>query len=299
VNRNHVHTSLVTSAALIAAVGVAGLALNSPAGAAQQCSFDATYTWSGEVRLLPWVPTFSPGITITPAAPGETLNIVSADYATFDRYPSDGSAGTRTDANQQNERAGISIGGVNFGALSTDVPNGPAEGAPDEYFSGIITGSFGSGPTAGGAVLVRHASLYGFTESPNSVNITSLEIVVERCIEIPDETTTTPPQPETTPTSVEPETTPAETIPTSLEPETTPPDSTPSTPETQPTVVVVSSVLAEGPEPTAGVQPSVLGKVQQELPATGSRTSVLVVSASLLLLAGISLMAVRRRPVDS
>jgi LPXTG-motif cell wall-anchored protein len=290
VKTNKVGIATVITMAASAFAGLVPIGTGSATGA-QSCVVDETYSWTGEVRMLPWNPTFDTGLVIPGPGDGETLTVIEARYSSFDRYPADGSAGNRIDAAQMHESFGISIGGTPFGGLSTDVPNGPDEGAPDEYFSGIVTGSFGTGPTAGGSIVVRHASLYGFTESPNSVNAAGISVVVERCREVAEPETTPPTLPPTTPptTAAAVETTP----PTTEAPATTPPETT----------IEQTTSTAASNAPPNGVQPSVLAAVvrapARELPATGATSASLVLAASLLALSGMGLLIARRRPSDS
>ncbi|MGD9702928.1 MAG: LPXTG cell wall anchor domain-containing protein [Acidimicrobiia bacterium] len=251
-----------------AAVAAGGMTQMSAASAAQSCARE-TYSWTDGTWL--WMhatETYDTGLVIPGPGAGETLTIVESTYTSFDEYPADGSGGNRVDAGQLHESFGISIGGTPFGGLTTDAPNGPDDGAPDQYYSGLVSGSFGTGTTTGGAIVLRHASLYGFTESPNSIYAQSIKIVVERCTEIP-------------------------------EPETTPPTTTPPPP---PAVVLpdeVTTTTAESSPPEASVLGVMVRAADQELPATGNTSGTLVLAASVFALSGLGLLIVRRRPSAS
>jgi len=277
-----VKTKQVYVAALaVGAIGaLGGLGAGRSAGAAPVCAQES-YEWTGEVRLKTDGPTtFDTGVVIPGPAAGETLTITSSSYSSFDRYPSDGSAGNRIDAGQMHESWGIGIGGANFGGLTADAPNGPADGAPDEFFSGIVTGSFGSGPTQGGSLVLRHASLYGFGESPNSINAAGVSLTVERCSEPP-------------------ETTAVETTPPPTEPPTTALDTTePSTSVEETTTTAESNPPGPGPSVSADVVPPSTA-ARQVLPATGSGSGALLLVASLFAMAGMGLLIVRRRPAGN
>ena len=281
------------AAMAVGAIGaIGGLAIGGAAGAAATCTQES-YEWTGQVRLMTSGPTtFDTGVVIPGPATGETLSVLGSHYSSFDRYPSDGSAGTRVDAAQMHESWGIAIGGDAFGGLTTDAPNGPAEGAPDEFFSGIVSGSFGTGPIQGGSIVLRHASLYGFGESPNSINAAGVTLSVERCVEVPE--TTPPSSVEQTPPT-EPATTVAE--PTTV-PETAPVESSTSVEETS------TSVESNPAEPLPRVSadvvpPSTATAARQVLPATGSGSGALLLFASLFAMAGMGLLIVRRRPAGN
>jgi LPXTG-motif cell wall-anchored protein len=272
------------TAIAVGAIGVlGGLASGGIASAAPVCAQES-YQWDGEVRLkTDGTTTFDTGVAIPGPTAGETLTITSSSSSSYDRYPSDGSAGNRIDAGQMHESWGIAIGGANFGGLTADAPNGPADGAPDEFFSGMVTGSFGTGPTQGGSLVLRHASLYGFSESPNSINAAGVSLTVERCSEPPG---TTPP------------TTAVETTPPTEPPTTAPETTEPSTSVEDTTTSVESNPPGPGPSVSADVvSPSTASS--QVLPATGSGSGALLLVASLFAMAGMGLLIVRRRPAGN
>jgi len=199
-----------------AAVVSVPVAMGGAAGAEAVCRSDS-FSWSGDQLFVPWASTLSTGVVIPAAGAGETLRVTSASYSTYDRY-GEGQVPNRAEVGQMHEQVGIVIGGTPVGSLSADIPNGISEGAPSDFFSGIVNGSFGGAGTAisGGELVVRHSSLYGFTESPNSVRVSQIDVTVERCSTPP---TTEPPvteppvtePPITQPPATQPTTTPAPT----------------------------------------------------------------------------------------
>jgi LPXTG-motif cell wall-anchored protein len=204
-------SSTVTSS--IGAALVAGGLLALPVGAfggavalaapGDVCS-TSSIGWTGDELLVPWNQVKNTGVVVPAPAPGETVTLLSAAYETYDRYP-DGSSPSRAHVNQANERVGITVGGVAVGGLSVDVPDSVAEGALTDWDSGPVNGTFGGAGTvlAGGEIVIRHASLYGFVESPNSVRVSQVVLTVERC-RPPDPTTPTTAAPTTAaPTTTE------------------------------------------------------------------------------------------------
>lgn len=188
------------------------------------------------------------GLTVAAGDVDEVLRITASSYASHDRYP-DNASPTRAEADQQHEQWGLRIGGSDFGQLSSDVPDLVSEGAPSPWFSGDVTGTLGTGPVRPGAVVLRHASLAGFTESPNSVRPTSVALTVEYCRDVVDTTTTAVP-------STAPEPTPAPTtVPVDTTPETTTPETT--TPETSTTQPIPSIGTSPTTAPTATTTPRV------------------------------------------
>lgn len=293
---------LAGAAFLVSAAFVSIPVLNVGAAAQGEVCATATYAWNGNKKFLPWDAVANTGVVIPGPAAGETLRVLTATYNTYDQYP-DGASPSRAEAGQTHESVGLEIGGVQVGGLSADVPNGVAEGAPTDWFSGVISGSFGGGGTVipGGELVVKHSSLYGFTESPNSVFISNVTVTVERC--------TTPTVPSTAaPTTAAPTTAaPTTAAPTTAAPTTTvvssggptttvtTPTSTPAVGTTPTTTTVVSAggptttiVSAGGPTTTA---PSSGGS----LPATGGDMTLPLILAALAAGTGTALLMVRRK----
>ena len=127
--------------------------LSSCAAAADGCT-STTYTWSGD-QLLVWGggAVFATGVTIPTPSAGETLVVSNATYRVYDRY-ADGASPTRVESAQTHEQMSLSVGGVQIGGLTPDLPNGVAEGAPTDWYSGVHAGSFGGGQAITGGELV-------------------------------------------------------------------------------------------------------------------------------------------------
>ena len=274
------------------------------------------------------------GLTVAAGDVDEVLRITASSYASHDRYP-DNASPTRAEADQQHEQWGLRIGGSDFGQLSSDVPDLVSEGAPSPWFSGDVTGTLGTGPVRPGAVVLRHASLAGFTESPNSVRPTSVALTVEYCRDVVDTTTTavpsTAPEPTPAPTTVPVDTTPETTTPetsttqpipsigtsptTAPTATTTPrvtPTPAPATTSTMPitpstaaastTVVVPSTAPASTttvPVATPTTAPTSTTTPDGTLPSTGGEFGGLVRAAGLLTLLGGALLLARRRIITA
>lgn len=230
-----------TCAALgaLALTGAVLLANGTPGGAATQCR-STTLTWTAPDGLI--MTSFQnqlvdTGLVVPAGAPGETVTLTASTYTSSDRYP-DGASPSRAEVDQAHESWGLRIGGVDAGPLSTDVPDTEAEGAASPWFSGVRSGSFGEGVINPGAVFLRHASLDGFTESPNSVHPGSVSITVSYCAEVDDTTTTGPGT-----------TAPGTTAPGTTAPATTVPD--PSTTVPEPTTTLPDPATTAAPPTTA------------------------------------------------
>ncbi len=274
--------------------------------------------WTGDELLVPWNATFSTGVVLPAAGPGETVSLLSASYETYDRYP-DGSSPSRAQVDQANERVGITVGGVAVGGLSTDVPDTAAEGAPTDWYSGIVDGTFGGAGTAlsGGELVIRHASLYGFNESPNSVRVSQVAVTVERC-RPPDPTAPTTAAPTTAapttaaPTTAAPTTAaPTTPAPTTTEvgvggPTTTAPGVSGSTVPAGTTTTTVASggptttvVGSGGPTTTVGSGGPAPTTPGGSLPTTGRDNDLVVSLALIAALSGAYLFLLGRRPARS
>jgi hypothetical protein len=263
-----------------------------------------TYTWNDfdagldeNWKLLPSNATYDTGITVPAPGAGQTLKVVSSAYKSFDRYPA-GSSPTRAEVNQQNESFAIRVGGVQVGGLSTDVPDTVAEGAPDDWFSGVISGSFGGSGTilTGGSLIIRHASLYGFNESFNSVHPKMVSIVLERCTAA------------VTTTTVAPTTTAAVTTTTAAVTTTTAAVTTTTTASTSTTVLATTTTVASGgptttAAPTTTVRPTTTSVASggptttaaPSIPVTGDHTMVPLAMGAVAAGTGLVLLLVRRR----
>jgi LPXTG-motif cell wall-anchored protein len=182
----------VATAVLAGAVG-AGSTATAGAQGAPVCVSE-TYEWVGSERMVfPDVVGFSTGVVIPPPGPGETLEVTSAAYDSFDEYELT-AVPTRAEADQANELWQLVIGGEPFGSPTADVPDTVAEGARDDFY-GEISGTLGTGPIAGGEITGIHASQFDppLVESANSVSARGLTIVVLRCTPPPPTTGPAPP----------------------------------------------------------------------------------------------------------
>ena len=261
-----------TCASLLLTVGVVGAGWavgDAMAGAVpepQPSCTSETYEWSGDQLLVPWNPTFQAGEIPGPAV-GESLVVSGVQYASWDEYD-EGTIPSRADADQPNESFGITIGGIDVGGLSADLPDTLEEGAPTIWYSGIQTGSLGGSGTVidGGIIEVRHVSLYGFGSEPaNSVHAAGLTVDVDRCVEPLQETTTTVAEPTTT---------------------------------AGPTTTVESATPTAAPTTTRATGPNTTVRVASAatLPATGRGSGTLLLVASICGSIGAALLIVRRRP---
>jgi hypothetical protein len=284
-------------------VGMATLLMGGQVAGAAVCA-NETYTWNDfdagldeNWKLLPSNATYDTGITVPAPGSGQTLKVVSSAYKSFDRYPA-GSSPTRAEVNQQNESFAIRVGGVQVGGLSTDVPDTVAEGAPDDWFSGVISGSFGGSGTilTGGSLIIRHASLYGFNESFNSVHPKMVSIVLERCTAA------------VTTTTVAPTTTAAVTTTTAAVTTTTAAVTTTTTASTSTTVLATTTTVASGgptttAAPTTTVRPTTTSVASggptttaaPSIPVTGDHTMVPLAMGAVAAGTGLVLLLVRRR----
>jgi len=278
-------------------VGMGTLLMGGQVAGAAVCA-NETYTWNDfdagldeNWKLLPGNATYDSGIVVPAPGAGQTLKVVSSAYKSLDRYPV-GSSPSRADVNQQNESFAIRVGGIQIGGLSTDLPDTVAEGAPDVWFSGVLSGSFGGSGTilTGGSLVFRHASLYGFNESFNSVHPKMVSIVLERCTTAVTTTTVAPTTTAavTTTTAAVTTTTAAVTTTTAAATTTTVATGGPTTtaaPTTTTAAATTTSVASGGPTTTA--VPSI--------PVTGDRTAVPLVMGAVAAGTGLVLLLVRRR----
>jgi LPXTG-motif cell wall-anchored protein len=259
-----------TIAVIVSTTGFAVASLGGAASAAVECSTE-TYGQSG---VFLFVATGSPahdtGLSVPGPAADETLTVVSSSWSGYDYLPFE-STPSRAEQNELNERFGLAVGGSSVGGLSTDLPDDASEGAPDDWSSGVISGSFGGSGSAlaGGAITLRHSSLAGFGESANSLIIKSFSLSVERCVTI------------------------AETTTTAATTTTTPGATTTTAPG-----VTTTSVLSGGPTTTVAtsVLPTTTAVAASALPVTGSQMTLPLLLAALAGLTGTALLVVRRRP---
>lgn len=191
----------LVAASLFGATAVAGFAMAGQASAAPADDGCGTTTYQAGLyfymyRGVEW----DTGITIPPPGPGQQLYITSATWMAFDIRPEDETPPTRAEENEQHESFTVTVGGVQLGPLTPDLPDTVAEGALTDNHSGIQTGSFPGGPTNGGEIVALHSSAFGYDESDNGFNIKKINITVE-CRVVPTTTaapTTTAPAPTTT-----------------------------------------------------------------------------------------------------
>ncbi|MEK7423566.1 MAG: LPXTG cell wall anchor domain-containing protein [Actinomycetota bacterium] len=273
--------AIAAIAAVAATTGFAVASMGAAAGAegtAAECSNEAY----GQSGIFLWLANGSSahdtGLVVPGPAAGETLTVISSSWTTYD-YLAYESSPSRAEQNEQNERVGLAVGGTVVGGLSTDLPDNMSQGAPDDWNSGVVSGSFGGagGAVAGGSISLRHASLAGCGESANIFTVKSFSLTLQRCV-VPQVTTTTAPATTTT--------APATT--------TTAPGATTTAP-----AVTTTSVSAGAPTTTAtltgsaGVTTTVASSA---LPVTGGAMTVPLLLAALAGLTGTALLVVRRRP---
>jgi hypothetical protein len=250
----------LVAASLFGATAVAGFAMAGSASAAP--TDDGCGTTSYEAGLYFYMyrgVQWDTGITIPPAGPGQQLVITSATWMAFDIRPEDESPPTRAEENEAHESFTVTVGGVQLGPLTPDLPDTVAEGAMTDNHSGIQTGSFPGGPTNGGDVVALHSSAFGFDEADNGFNIKRINITVE-CRVVP--TTTA--------------------APTTTAPATTAP---------APTTTQAGS---GGTTPTTAA-PTTAAAASGALPVTGSPVGPLVAIAAVLLGVGGVMVARTRR----
>jgi hypothetical protein len=175
------------------------LSTGSPGQAAGSCSAEV-YRWSGFSVLHTSQNTFSTGLVVPAAVSGETLTVTEVAYSAFDGK-SPGVVHTRAVENEPFEQMGIRIGTADLAALTPDLPDTIDEGAATENYSGVLSGTIAAWngvPITGGAISLRHASLYGFTSATsNSLVAYSLTVTVQRCTSQPAATTAPAPDPTT------------------------------------------------------------------------------------------------------
>ncbi len=279
---------------IVAAVGsTTAFAMASLGGAAAAngvCSSES-YAQSGIFAWMTSGSVHNTGLVVVAPAAGETLTVTSSSWTTYDNIDPE-STPSRADQSENNEQVGLAVGGTSIGGLSTDLPDTVDEGAPDDWSSGIVSGSFGGAGSAiaGGSITLHHASLNGVGEGPNTFMVKSFTLELQRCA---TEITTTTAAPTTTVSTVSaaPTTTMATVPPASVLPATiTAPAAAPA--------VLAPPVLAP-----AVLAPTVLSSTTTSvasapaaLPATGGEMTIPLVLASLAGLTGTALLVVRRRP---
>ncbi len=320
-------TSFFTVAAVVATALGTGV-IPGPSARADATCRTLTVSWrspSSELSLASNArETYATGVTVPAPAPGERLTVVTSNWSSYDRYP-DWTTETRAEVDQQNERWGISIGGVRFGPLTPDLPDSVAEGAESDRYSGLVTGGFGSGSISSGEIVIVHASVDGFRESPNSVRPSEIVLILSYCQDIADTTTTTAatttlvPVPATAPTTAVVSTTTTQAS-TSSTPATVTPTTAPSTPD-RPTSVpstaaatttIVPEIATAPTVPTSGTSTTITpagptlpttvpsapsSTLPSRLPATGSMIDGQLRLGGALIGLGLLLGFVRRRLV--
>ncbi|MEZ5255458.1 MAG: LPXTG cell wall anchor domain-containing protein [Ilumatobacteraceae bacterium] len=300
---------LMTLGSLVALVaGGSMIAMSASAGAIdsnQLCSTEH-YEFSNPIEMGSFAPVIDTGIVIAPPADGETLSIQVA-YTAYNNYALD-SEWTRAQSDQQHESFTVTVGGTQLGPLTPDLPDSVDEGAPDDYHSGTQTGTFAANDILGGPVVLVHSSQFGFTESPNSLEVPTVIVDVVRCL-VPPQTTTTVAQTtttvaettttvaETTTTVAETTTTVAQTTTTALPPGTDYPTTTTQPPVTTapPTTVVVNPPTTAGPTtvPPTTVPPTTT--TVPTLPATGQGDAWLAGVGGGSVLLGLAMLRLRSK----
>jgi LPXTG-motif cell wall-anchored protein len=269
---------------ILAAAPLAGTASAAEAG----CT-STTYSWSGD-QLMVYSSSveFHTGVVVPSASAGETLVVADATYHVYDKYPDDSSP-NRVDSAQTHEQMSLTVGGVQIGGLTPDLPNGVAEGAPTDWYSGERLGSFGSGQAiTGGELVLHHSSQFGFTESPNSLHAAEVSVTIEACVTVASTvpvTVASTVAPTSAPTTVVSTEAPAVAVaPTPV----TSPAVTSTVPASTSTTVAAVAGPAPSAAPTSTINPL--------LPATGAGTVVPLIVGGVAVCTGASLMLVRRRP---
>lgn len=271
----------------------AGAAAPTPRQATDLCSTQE-YRWNGEALLVPGHQVENTGVIVPGPAAGETVTVTSLRFTAYDRYPA-GSDPTRAETDQMHEQFRVAIGDVES-SFTPDLPDSIDEGAVDDWYSGVQSGTLSIGAIAGGEISLRHYSLYLVDDSPNSVRPTSVTVVVERCTQ-PEETTTTstappePPAPTNPPTSVDS----GGPVP----PVASVPDPTPTPTPTQVTTTTAAASLGPVPpasQPTSTTTARVASQAPA-LPATGSSSGLLLtIGAGLIVAGGVLVVRSRRTP---
>lgn len=278
---------------VIAAVGsTTAFAMASLGGAAAAngvCSSES-YAQSGIFAWMTSGSVHDTGLVVTAPATGETLTVTSSSWTTYENIDPE-STPSRADQNEDNEQVGLAVGGTSIGGLSTDLPDTVDEGAPDDWSSGIVSGSFGGAGSAiaGGSITLHHASLNGVGEGPNTFIVKSFSLELQRCA-APAPTTATPTTtaaPTTTVSTVSaaPTTTMATVPPASVLPATI----------SAPAAAPAAAAPAAAPTTLAPTTTAVRS-APASLPATGGEMTIPLVLASLAGLTGTALLVVRRRP---
>lgn len=279
-------------AAVVSTTGFAVASLGGAAGAAVECSSESY----GQSNLYLYMATglggHDTGLSVPAPAAGETLTVANSWWTTYD-YLAPETSPSRADEDQLNERVGLAVGGTTVGSLSYDLPDSVAEGATDDWSSGLWSGSFGAtgSSVAGGAITLHHASQSGFDESANSFIVKSFGIELERCLTTEEPTTTTAPAETTTTIAATTTTAPGATT-------TAPAATTTSVASVAPTTAAPTTVAGAAAAPTTAVASAAptTTVARGALPVTGGRMAVPLMLAALAGLTGAALMVVRRRP---
>lgn len=278
---------------VIAAVGsTTAFAMASLGGAAAAngvCSSES-YAQSGIFAWMTSGSVHDTGLVVAAPATGETLTVTSSSWTTYENIDPEATP-SRADQNEDNEQVGLAVDGTSVGGLSTDLPDTVDEGAPDDWSSGIVSGSFGGAGSAiaGGSITLHHASLNGVGEGPNTFIVKSFSLELQRCA-APAPTTATPTTtaaPTTTVSTVSaaPTTTMATVPPASVLPATI----------SAPAAAPAAAAPAAAPTTLAPTTTAVRS-APATLPATGGEMTIPLVLASLAGLTGTALLVVRRRP---
>ena len=294
------HFALTT--ALAASTALVTLGLSGGTASASLCT-PTGYYWNGSVTLNTNNPVLHTGIVLPAPLENQELKINQVTYSAFDNSEE----ASRLDPPEQDERFGITVGGVAVGGLSADLPDDESSA----YATGTQTGSLGAtgAHSNGGELVFHHASTYGYSGF-NSFTISAVSVYVVNCAE-PAPTTSEP-----APTTSEPaptttvDTTPVDTAPVVEVPvvEVGPPPTPPTTivvnevkaPEPQPTVTSVAPIVVDAAPKVLAVSPAVRQPLAiKALPATGGQSGAISLVALFSTLTGAALLYVRRRPMQA
>ena len=193
----------ISNLSVAATMAIAGfVAVGSSQTAAAGCTSES-YAWKGFGVLHTSQTSVTTNVVIPAAQNGDTLTVTSVSYRAFDGKSAN-STPTRSTEDEPHEQMALQIGTTDVNELTPDLPDTLAEGAPTENYSGLISGqipSWSGTATAGGEIVLRHSSLYGFvSSSSNAVIAFSTDVTVERCSPV-EPTTSSDFDPATSPAS--------------------------------------------------------------------------------------------------
>ncbi len=166
-------------------------------GGPQSCTLQS-FSWSGFAALHANQPSLLTSIAIPAPASGETLSVYSVAYTAYDAQSS-GTTPDRASLNEPFEQFSVRIGSVDNPALTADLPDSVAEGAPSSHYSGLSSATlagWAGRQIEGGTVELRHASLSGRTSATsNDLIAYNLTVITDRCTGSTATTTQPPPPP--------------------------------------------------------------------------------------------------------